>query len=460
VTPSLKYGRTAAVICGCLLAVSCTDSSRVLVLEGTIVAPDRIIDRGWMVIQNGTIRRILEQPPDGEVRAIRVDGVIVPGLIDLHNHLAWNALPSWSPKRQYANRYEWRNAYEYEELIARPARSLQQQNNCDVNEYGALRALVGGTTSIQASSRSPCIDTLVRNLDAQPDPDVGVGWDVPFDQILDIANASDAEKRRVAQRMARGTTHALFVHLAEGRPGDEASRDEFDALVSAGLLGKKTVVIHGTALREREFQKMAEAGASLVWSPRSNISLYGETTDVVAARERGIEIALAPDWAVTGSASLLAELAYAARFNRDRLAGRFTDEELIAMVTGAPARIAGIADRVGSLREGFDADLLVVREVSRSPYRSLIDARPQDIRLVLVAGEAVYGAPDLMRQLAQPSSIEELTVCGTGMALRISSDGTSGPGARERLATVEQRLKRGMTRVGPWLTLAPLAICQ
>ena len=61
-------------------------------------------------------------------------------------------------------------------------------------------------------------------------------------------------------------------------------------------LGRRIGVVHGTALTSAEFQKMAEVGADLAWSPLSNLLLYGDTTDVVAADQAGVRISLAPDW--------------------------------------------------------------------------------------------------------------------------------------------------------------------
>jgi len=55
-------------------------------------------------------------------------------------------------------------------------------------------------------------------------------------------------------------------------------------------------------------QIMADHGMGLVWSPRSNVFLYGagtdytKTTDVKMAVGLGIHVARATDWALVGSA--------------------------------------------------------------------------------------------------------------------------------------------------------------
>jgi cytosine/adenosine deaminase-related metal-dependent hydrolase len=90
---------------------------------------------------------------------------------------------------------------------------------------------------------------------------------------------------------------------------------------------------------------MADSGTALVWSPRSNLELYGQTANIQAAINAGVEIALAPDWAITGSSNMLNELKVADLWNREQLGGRLSDRQLIDMATSIPAHIAGVDDR-------------------------------------------------------------------------------------------------------------------
>ena len=46
----------------------------------------------------------------------------------------------------------------------------------------------------------------------------------------------------------------------------------------------------------------------MVWSPMSNLLLYGATSRVKSARDNGVRIGLGSDWAVSGSKNLLGEL--------------------------------------------------------------------------------------------------------------------------------------------------------
>jgi hypothetical protein len=153
---------------------------------------------------------------------------------------------------------------------------------------------------------------------------------------------------------------------------------------------------------------MSQHGTSLVWSPRSNLELYGETADIAAALDAGVEIALAPDWAVTGSSNMLNELKVAALWNSERLGGRLTDKQLVEMATSVPAHIAGIDDEVGAIKVGLRADLVVINGNHNNPYKSVIDATARNVDLVFINGVALYGDRIFMKHFWNESELEEV----------------------------------------------------
>ena len=119
--------------------------------------------------------------------------------------------------------------------------------------------------------------------------------------------------------------HGLYT-FPEGV--DQSSKAEFDALWDKGLIMDETVVIHGTGMDASQFNQMGTTGAGLVWSPFSNLVLYGDTTDVVAADNAGITISIAPDWGPSGTKNNLHELKVADMWNREILQNHFSDYEL------------------------------------------------------------------------------------------------------------------------------------
>ena len=84
-----------------------------------------------------------------------------------------------------------------------------------------------------------------------------------------------------------------------------------------------------------------------MWSPQSNLRLYGETTLAAQALEAGMTVGLGADWLPSGSLSLLAEMKVA----RQQLWIQGFDvpaDKLVAMVTSEAAAIAGL-DQEGPL---------------------------------------------------------------------------------------------------------------
>lgn len=195
--------------------------------------------------------------------------------------------------------------------------------------------------------------------------------------------------------------------------------------------------MHGVPLGASEFARMAQAGARLVWTPQSNLWLYGRTADIPAALREGVSVSLATDWTLSGSYHLLDELRVAARLNEQAYGGLLTARDLVAMVTTVPAEHLGLEQTVGRLAPGYLADLMVVRGDCLAPYEALLAAQLPDVALTIVAGRALYGDPDLMAALPVAGAIEErITICGAEKALRIACDAPWIEGAGDTLAQI------------------------
>ena len=125
----------------------------------------------------------------------------------------------------------------------------------------------------------------------------------------------------------------------------------------------------------------------MVWSPMSNLLLYGATSRVKSARENGVRIGLGSDWAVSGSKNLLGELKVA-RLASDELQTGFSDRDIVAMPTRDAASILGWEQVLGSIRPGARADLIVLDGTPDDPYRTLIGALETSLTLVMINGVA------------------------------------------------------------------------
>lgn len=439
-----------------------------VVLHGTVVTPDAVINDGWLTLKDGRISQVSTEHPDlPQAAYVETQGTIYPGFVDLHNHPMYAVFERWEPYREFVNRYEWRKDPAYESHVGQPGAVLQTSlgTYCDLSEYGELRALIGGTTSIHGTSLPKgqgtvpdCLKGLIRHLDWFS----GLRGNAPGHEkvygVLDVASI-DAERARVLrEKLDSGELDRLLIHLGEGTAFDDLSSGEFSKLDSLGLLGPKTTIIHGTAFGDREFRKMQEAGASLVWSPRSNLVLYGRTTDVAAAMVDKLAIAIAPDWSVTGSSNMLGELVFARTVRFASGNPVFSDKELFEMATAIPARLANLGDQIGSLQTGLQADLLVLRGDSSDAYLRLTTARPEDVVLVFVGGVVRLGSPELVRAALAGSADkfhqETIAVCGAKRVLVFPL----AYKPRQRLVALQRRLTSALN--GYHLPMAPLVECR
>ena len=423
------------------------------VLRGTIILPEGVIRHGYVAIVNGRIASVSDEQPDlPNAVFLNTHGIILPGFVDVHNHVAFNVLPRWRPGRLFTNRNQWRTDPEVLRLITEPVNRLQTSHFCDMNSWSELRALVGGTTSIMTTQAQPCVHGLVRNLDVNS----GFYGTTELDRehifnVLDLPPASDPATRAAFVGLAHVAFitnpfyEALFIHLAEGT--DAAAEEEFTFVKSQSLLNPKGAIIHGIPLSASDFKAMADKGTALVWSPRSNLELYGQTADMHAALDAGVEIALAPDWAITGSSNMLNELKVADLWNRERLGGRLSDRQLIDMATSIPARIAGVDDHVGAISPGLRADLLVINGDHNQPYRAAIDATAADVALVFIDGVPLYGDRIFMEHFWKRSELEEITLPDAKKTL-------ATPAANVLVAGIETRLRAALQAEG--VSLAPL----
>src|SRR3954453_2969384 len=136
-------------------------------LHGAVVTPDGAWSSGYVTVADGVIDRVSKRKP-ADVAVLETDGVILPGLLDLHGHPEFNVFAAWEPPKVYDNRYAWRRSKPYQALVRDPQNILLTKVPPKTQtRYAEVRALVGGVTGIQGASgaSSASSEPLVRNLD-------------------------------------------------------------------------------------------------------------------------------------------------------------------------------------------------------------------------------------------------------------------------------------------------------
>ena len=410
-----------------------------LLLSGTVVTPD-VAFEGDVLIAGDRIACVAPscagEPAAADATVVATNGIIFPGLIDTHNHILFDVFDEtdWSPAKLYTNHNQWPNEPRYKAMVDAKQYLNGEAGSpisigCEMNKYGELKALVAGTTSVVGSANPAnrtCYGSLARTIDQSAN---GLAADkVQAATIFPSASAADG----VCENLADGSTDAYVIHVGEGV--DATARAEWTKLgtvtsVDGCLYDAHTTIVHGTALGASELTAVAVRGMSLVWSPRSNVFLYGAGTDLTKtaniplALALGINVALAPDWSIGGSQNLLDELRFADRVDNAVWGDLLTPRALVQMATTNAARALGLAGVLGALAPGLKADVMVIGGDRAHPYDALLAATPAEVRLVTVDGRALYGDAALGALGPASPGCEPLDVCGAGKFVCVAAPG-------------------------------------
>jgi 5-methylthioadenosine/S-adenosylhomocysteine deaminase len=345
--------------------------------------------------------------PPGSAGATVVDvgsSLVIPGFVDLHNHLAYNTLPLWTEPKQHTpflHHNSWTKADSYSASTTWPAYALITACPHELLGYVEAKAIVGGTTSIQGSppKNKPRDGWLVRNID---DETFGShNANLVYASVLTMKTAALGDR---ANKM-RDAGAAFIYHCSEGQRGSIVAREFTDAEL-AGCLQPRFVAVHTNAVDPAWYADWSAHPGAVAWSPFSNLWLYGQTTDVPAARAAGVSVCLGSDWAPSGTKQVQGELK-SARLTADALGWSLTDEEIVRMVTCLPGDVLARAwgRQVGRLQPDAQADLVVLRAKRGADAFSTIVASTEDaVDLVVIDGIPRYGTPELTAK-ALPAAV-------------------------------------------------------
>lgn len=187
----------------------------------------------------------------------------------------------------------------------------------------------------------------------------------------------------------------LHTHLAENSDEIAAvarafsdAADYLDVYDRAGLVGPRSVFAHGVHLEDRALARMAAAGSGIAHCPTSNGFLGSGLFDLAAADRQGVRVGLGTDIGAGTSLSLLATAGEA--YKVARLRGTTPDPfRLLHLATAGGARVMGIADRVGGLQPGQEADFVMLDPAATHLLARRTAGRPLAERLfaLIVLGD-------------------------------------------------------------------------
>ncbi len=360
-----------------------------------------IIDDGVLYIRKDRIIAVTpykDAAPEGFIKseAIQCGGTIYPGMIELHNHLSYNIIPLWDVPKAYGHRGQWGSGDLYRKMITGPLNVLGHIDGYlqAIVRFVECRLLFSGVTTSQGITLAShggitkLYKGIIRNVEQTGDKDLPSA-------DTKIADIDDAKK--LLGHLERSSCYLL--HLAEGT--QEKANKHFRALQLPNSISyaitDSLVGIHSVGLFSDDFRILGQQKGGMVWSPMSNLLLYGVTADIAAARQHGVLIGLGSDWTPSGSKNLLEELKVA-KLVSDQKGGVFKDEELCRMTNTNAARMLKWQDHLGTLAARKKADFLVLSGKGDEEYTRLVEARESGVTWTVIDGVPRCGLKRLMEK--------------------------------------------------------------
>lgn len=460
-----------------------------LLLRGTVLTPTGPLSPGEVLVVGNTITCVAADcsgsPMAGTVTILDTHGAAIsPGLIDGHNHLSYDFLPEWVPPTLFVSRYEWRARADYgtwtdPEGDSNNDGTQDSGSICPGGKWGELRSLIHGTTTIQGGLPSAgigCFDRLARNADEFN----GLGPDIARGTISGPCESGFPARPGLIADFRDGDARRFYVHMGEGyaphgTPGSSSDPlREYDCF--AGLTFSPTrenllfdasmmpygsgVFIHAMPLTPAQLDESVIADVHFVWSPTSNLGLYGRTAPIEAMLSRGLVVGLGPDWTLSGSNEMLSEMRMAHEYGQTMAIAALTPRQIWEMATLDGAEVVGLDADIGSITVGRRADLVVFGRMGADPYQAVLDSRAEDVRLVLVDGAGYYGDLGLEVTTAVNGDCDTIDACGTEKYLCVANTPGSATRAGDTLGSLETELRGILGTYGRASELEPLIDCS
>lgn len=339
-------------------------------------------------ISNKQIVEISKTPLSAPTIYDASDKLIAPGLINTHTHLAMALLRGWA---------EGVDLQGFLEKVWAAEGAIMNYRTAELGtKLGALEALLGGTTTaldmylfpdgthggaVAAGLRHVCgpiffdfpgLDGLewsdrisfARNWPAKLS-EIG-GPEIPNYLMPHATYTCSPEHLTEIAQLANEIDSNIHIHISENLKENSDVADRYQktptqVLHDSGLLDRHNIFGHGVHLSDSDIQFM-NSRAAVAHCPGSNLKLASGIADITKYRGSGLTVGLGTDgcsssndldmWPVMRLAGYLVAQSQGPENS--------SAEEIFRMATIEGARAIGIANLVGSIELGKQADLIAI----------------------------------------------------------------------------------------------------
>ena len=392
--------------------------------EGSVIANGAIdIDSATgRILAVGSINELADAPDE----VLNVGGALMPGLVNAHAHGPMTLVRSAGdgmPLMQWLTEGVWPREAKMtpddvvigmvlascEMLLAGVTTSVEMYMFEDQVAHAV--ETTGGRAQVMAGvlgAIAPTPEAFTARLEAvstfctkHSDPEARVTGGFGPHSVYDLG----PERLTELAEAAASVDAMIHVHLEETQDErqqviDAHGRSATQVLADAGVLSQPTVAAHGVWLDVIDLGLLAQANASVVHCPMSNLKLGSGIADIASWAQAGVGRALGTDGVASNdNLNMWEDLRLAALLARGTAhdPGAVSAPEAFALATKGGAAAIGLPD-VGELRPGAWADFIRIDldqpafapGVDEDRFANLVWAgSPQAVTDVWVAGKQV-----------------------------------------------------------------------
>ncbi|PSQ01556.1 S-adenosylhomocysteine deaminase [Halobacteriales archaeon QS_4_69_31] len=350
--------------------------SDLLIAGGQVLRPDATVERADVLVDRDSGDVVAVDDPgalDGDDELDATDGLVVPGLVNAHTHVAMTLLRGYAddkPLDRWLREDIWPVEAELEPADVRAGAELglvemiksgttafsdmyfHVPETAAAVEQAGVRAVLGHTAVTVGKDDEAARADMQESLDVARDLDGAANGRITTTfQPHSLTTVGESSLREFVPR-AREAGLPLHFHANETTDEVAPIVDEHGVrpLVYAddlGLLDEETFLAHGVHVDDTEVELLAERGTGVVHCPASNMKLASGMAPVGRYREAGVTVALGTDGAASNNdLDMFDEMRDAA------MLGKLAAEDAAAVPAAA---VVGMATRAGADLLGFDS---------------------------------------------------------------------------------------------------------
>ena len=400
----------------------------------TMDAAYTTFNTGFISISNDKITAVgsMENlPTDNYERVIDGKGALaIPGMINTHTHIGmvpFRSLGDDTPDRLTRFLFPLEQSCMTESLAYHSGKyAIAEMQLAGITTFFDMYyfedALAKATDEM--GSRAILAETILEEAPDAEKPYGGLAYAAEFipkwlhHSLITPAVAphapytNSAESLKQAFNLAEKYAVPFSLHVSEMTFEMEHYQSEYGQtpvqyLNDLGILNERTLAAHCIFATEADIALMKEKNVAVAHCIGANTKSAKGIAPVQAMLDAGLRVGLGTDGPSSGNTlDLFSQMKMVAYFHKTALKNRaaFPTREIVRLATIGGAEALGMADKIGSLEPGKQADITLIETDSVNmfpifdPYAVLVySAQPHNVRDVFIAGEPVVTDKKLVR---------------------------------------------------------------